>query len=169
MTTIEDLVAESEIRAVLARYCRGVDRGDRDLILSVYHDDAHDDHGNYNGDAIGFAEQIITKFDAAPEIGQHHVTNILIDLDGDIARVESYFLAINPGMPETGYGHDLVAGRYLDTFTRKNGEWRIQHRRVVMDVTRDAFAGEPWPADKLAVFPTGGRRENDPSSGFFNP
>src|SRR5690606_8703026 len=36
------------IHTVLMRYCRGVDRLDRDLIASVYHPDAYDHHGPSN-------------------------------------------------------------------------------------------------------------------------
>jgi hypothetical protein len=38
------LAAEREIRAALARYCRGIDRMEAELVRSVYHPDAHDDH-----------------------------------------------------------------------------------------------------------------------------
>ncbi|MEI4927160.1 nuclear transport factor 2 family protein, partial [Klebsiella pneumoniae] len=85
------------MRDTLARYCHGVDRGDREMIMSAYHRDGHDDHGGYKGDPAGFADYIIKKFDDAPEIGQHHITNVLIELDGDRAKVLSYFLALNPG------------------------------------------------------------------------
>ena len=39
------LVSKDEIRDVLMRYARGVDRGEADLITSCYHPDAVDDHG----------------------------------------------------------------------------------------------------------------------------
>jgi hypothetical protein len=39
------LLAERDIRGVLARYCRGIDRGDYDLVRD-YHSDAIDEHGD---------------------------------------------------------------------------------------------------------------------------
>lgn len=39
----------SEIWQVLMNYCRGVDRLDRELLLSCYHPDATDDHGIFMG------------------------------------------------------------------------------------------------------------------------
>ena len=47
--TLEELVAKQEISELLHRYCRGIDRFDRDLVRSCYHDDADDDHGIFRG------------------------------------------------------------------------------------------------------------------------
>ena len=106
---IDELLAREEITAVLYLYCRGVDRGNRDDLANVYHPDAHDEHGEYQGGPAGFADYIIDKFDRSPEIGQHHITNAIIELDlpHDRARVESYFLALNPGTPEAGGGIEI--------------------------------------------------------------
>ena len=39
------LLDKQEIHEVLMRYCRGIDRCDAELLHSVYHPDATDDHG----------------------------------------------------------------------------------------------------------------------------
>src|SRR3546814_11593208 len=44
-TMVRELYDKQKIREVVTRYCRGVDRMDRDLFLSAYHPDAIDDHG----------------------------------------------------------------------------------------------------------------------------
>jgi len=44
------LYAESKIRAALARYCRGVNRLDFDLVASVFHPGARNEHGAYHGE-----------------------------------------------------------------------------------------------------------------------
>ena len=46
---LQRLIDKDEIRDVMARYCRGVDRADWDLVRSTYHTDAYDDHGDYRG------------------------------------------------------------------------------------------------------------------------
>src|SRR5262245_17777267 len=43
------LLDKQAIQEVLARYCRGVDRADLELLRSVYHPDAIDNHGTFNG------------------------------------------------------------------------------------------------------------------------
>ncbi|MBT5754390.1 MAG: SnoaL-like domain-containing protein [Acidimicrobiaceae bacterium] len=40
------LIDKDEIRDVLMRYGRGVDRLDEELLRSCYHPDSHDDHGH---------------------------------------------------------------------------------------------------------------------------
>jgi hypothetical protein len=37
------------IEQVLMRYARGVDRGDKELLKSVYHEGGTDDHGSFVG------------------------------------------------------------------------------------------------------------------------
>ncbi|NKY87599.1 SnoaL-like domain-containing protein [Nocardia veterana] len=44
-------MAERDIDRALAAYCRGIDRRDAELLRSVYHDDAIDDHGDSLGGA----------------------------------------------------------------------------------------------------------------------
>jgi hypothetical protein len=155
-----------EIRDLLARYCRGIDRGDKALIASVYHDDAYDDHGTFKGSPREFAEVVVDRMDGTGVIGQHNVTNVLIELDGDRARGESYFVTWNPEADATGMGRlMLVLGRYLDTFERRDGVWKIATRQVVIDWTQPEADGSVWP--RLQHFSQGGRRERDPSHGFF--
>ena len=42
---LAELGDQQAIRDVLARYWRGIDRGDADLVRSTYHPDARDAHG----------------------------------------------------------------------------------------------------------------------------
>lgn len=167
---IEDLEAELEIRRVLARYCRGVDRGDLALLKSVYHPDAHDDHGMFVGSGWDFAEALVPAMDRNTLNSQHHLTNVLIERDGDRAAVESYVIALHPTRdPKSGVEvHQLAGARYLDRFEKRDGEWKIAERRVVIDWTRAGQPAEEWSAWKSTGL-RGARREHDPSHGFFTP
>src|ERR1035437_9239359 len=51
---VQRLLVEAEIREVLFRYCRGIDRLDEELVRSCYHPDAIDSHGNFEGDVDEF-------------------------------------------------------------------------------------------------------------------
>jgi len=106
---------------------------------------------------------VIDKFANTPRIAQHHVTNVFAEEDGTTAHVESYFIAFNPQPVEGGGEHDLGAGRYLDRFERRGGEWRIADRKVVNDIGRDALAGAPWP--RLDAFAAGARYARPVSTG----
>jgi ketosteroid isomerase-like protein len=164
---VDEISAHIEIMQALYRYCRGVDRGDADMICSAYHDDAIDQHGPFVGTAREFCAYLIGRMDAVPFVGQHHITNSLIDLDGDFADVESYFLALQPEPDEQGgFRHAVVCGRYLDRFARRNGSWKIAERKVIVDVSQGTGLGAAWT--RAATFLAGGRRESDPSAGKFS-
>ena len=156
---LDDLAAELGIRRAIYRYCRGVDRGDVAMIASAYHEDADENHGAFKGTGRQFAEHLVPLMDAAPETSGHHVTNILIERRGNTANVESYFMAFHA---QNEGGRAFVTGRYLDHFTCRDGDWKIAHRRVVID--SDSPAMESM---KLADYPRGKRREADPSHGWI--
>lgn len=165
--TVDELLAREQIRDVLFRYCRGVDRGDAELIASVYHADAVDEHGAFHGTGVDFAGHVVEAMDAVSNVGQHHLTNILIRVEGHSALVESYFIALHPYQPQGEAAPVLAAvgGRYLDRFECREGNWKIAHRRVVLDWSQERLSGAAWAA--ATDFPAGGRRQNDPSSGLF--
>ena len=54
--TVDDLLAKEEIREVIFRYARGIDRMDFDLVTACYHADAYDDHGTFQGNVPDFIE-----------------------------------------------------------------------------------------------------------------
>lgn len=163
--TLEELSAHLEIREALYRFCRGVDRGDKAEMLSAFHPDASDAHGP-GGPAV-IAEALVEKFDRTPRMGQHHVTNVLATVLGDTAVVESYFILFNAQDPGRGGEHDLVGGRYLDRFEKRDEQWLIAHREIVVDVARSGLAGQ----DILHSLPflVGARRDEDPSAALLGP
>jgi len=138
MRLIEDRQA---IYDVIVRYCRGVDRSDPDLVLAAFHDDAIDNHF---GVVLPFREAIGTlkaarSGGASPPsktTSMHNICNVLIELDGDVARCESYLIVIVRIPQDAGAIDWLHAGRYVDRFERRNGAWRIAHRTVVYDLER---------------------------------
>jgi hypothetical protein len=159
--TVDDLVAQHEIRDVLARYTRGIDRMDRELVLSCYHPGAHDDHGAFQGTAEEFADwarEVLAYFDTT----MHFLGQQLVEIDGDRAHSETYCVAYHRrSSREDEVGHDLWMGlRYVDLLERRNAEWRIADRRCVFDWTRrDAIDGE-WELPRQAL--RGARDRNDP-------
>jgi len=128
------MLDRAAIVEVLHRYCRGVDRSDRDLIRSSYHPDAWDDHGIFAGLGWDFADFIIDFFSKIGLTG-HSLSTCIIDIEGDVAYSETYCTTFHCDMrDEDGKLVDVyAAGRYLDRFERRNGEWRIAYRQVVVD------------------------------------
>lgn len=131
------LADKEEIRDVLMRYGRGIDRLDEELLRSCYHPDSHDDHGHWKGNGHDFAAFIVSSLPERTHHSTHAVANILIELDGenpDMAQSESYSLAYLRRTDEHGDEWlDFFSGRYVDRFERRDGVWRIADRVVVHD------------------------------------
>ncbi len=156
MLTLEEISGHIEIRNVLAAYARGVDRWDVETLKSCYHDDASDQHTMFNGNGHDFADFIVDHCSKAGGISQHHVTHSHIDVSGDRANVESYYIAFFQVD-----GQMLVtSGRYLDRFERRNDAWKIARRVCTIDLSRPMFPNESW--DGARDFPKIGPKGVDP-------
>ena len=119
---------EEEIRRVLYRYCRGVDRLDLDLVRSCYWPDATDDHGAFKGGVDAFIEWI-GRLLPRNDVTTHQLTNILIEPEGDdVAHVETYGMADHQTVGGPDEHNSTICFRYLDRFERREGEWRIADR-----------------------------------------
>ena len=136
----DDLEATRDRAAIydqLVAYCRAVDRCDEALLRSVYHPDAHDDHGAYQGDLEGFVEFVKTEVQARFRSTMHKLGNSFIELDGDVAHCETLAIGHHVRAEDGVDVDDLVLGiRYLDRFERRHGEWRIANRQLVFEWQR---------------------------------
>lgn len=131
MRDMNALLDREEIRDCLLRYCRGVDRFDRALILSAFHPDCLDEHGKFVGNSEEFADWALGQHGRAHLSHQHCVMNHRIDLDGDTAHSEAYFMFVS--MNRAGKPLTLGGGRYIDRLERRDGEWRIAARVTLRD------------------------------------
>jgi hypothetical protein len=150
---LADLLDRQQIVDVLHRYCRAVDRGDRALMRSVYHDDAIDRHGAFDGSAREFVEADLSPILPGLRGLMHSLANVLVEFDRPSAFVESHVTA-HHRLESGGVMTDLViGGRYLDRFEQRGGEWRIALRQAVYDWA--AIDGRPveWQDTVLAGFP----------------
>jgi ketosteroid isomerase-like protein len=132
------MLDKQAIREALDRYARGVDRLDAELLASAYHDDAIDDRGpmgTWHGGREA-AEQLIASMGPSMAMTTHHLTNVLIELDGDTAGVETYTWGVHTRLADGERRRMFTSGRYLDRFERRDGEWRIAHRRNISDMVR---------------------------------
>jgi hypothetical protein len=162
------LLDKDAIRDCLYRYCRGIDRADEGLLRSVYWPDAHDSHGAYAGTAGGFVDQAVPRLRSGGR-GVHQISNILIELHGDAAAVESSFLALqtNAAAPTL---ETFLCGRYLDRFERRDGLWGIAERTVVYDWIEERLRAELAQQDTDLFAkrrPTGARSTSDPVYSFL--
>ncbi len=128
------LTDKLEITEVLHRYARAVDRKDFDAVADCYFSDAIDNHGGYVGTVEGLIADMKVRHRTI-DSSMHFVTNVLVDLVGDVANVESYclcYLRQDPG-PDGRQARATIKCRYVDRFERRDGKWRIADRIVVFD------------------------------------
>lgn len=163
---LRDLLDEQAIRKVVLRYCRGIDRLDRELVRNCYHDDATDEHGSFAGspdDFVDWAFRIAARYD----LTMHFAGNLLVELgtpgrDGHrAARAETYGIAHHrrsAGPPELNL---LVGFRYVDRFERRDdGVWRIARRVCTTEWVRRDDESAWWPIPP--GMRTGRRDRTDP-------
>ncbi len=166
MSTLED---REEIRDVLFHYAHAIDRRRWELMGRIFHDDAIFQFGPVAGSCHDFIEQ--AKAIIEPTLSTHHqLGNILIAFDnsGDAADTETYMTAVHiipPGYPvpevfpprEENYSA-VIAGRYVDRFEKRDGEWRIARRTGLYDWREFREIGEADLANvpQDAVGKTGG-------------
>jgi hypothetical protein len=136
-TRLRQLSDRAEIADCITRCARGMDRHDAALMSSSYHDDAIDDHGPYVGPASGFIEHVngVDGVGGVHAAGfashQHYLLNQTIDVAGDEAHAETYYLFVGEQRPD---GRVMLSGgRYLDRLARREDRWAIAVRRVTME------------------------------------
>lgn len=160
---VERLRDRQEILDCLNRYCRAVDRLDRDLLLGCYHEDAIDDHAIFLGNREEFADWVMELHGRHQTATLHHITNHSCDLDGDVAHAETYY--IFAGMNRAGVPLTVCGGRYVDRFERRDGRWAIVARRSLIEwqgtpgevfIRREPTGADPGRAEVA-------RDQSDPS------
>ena len=158
--TIEALLAESEIKDVHLRFCRANDRRDQELMRSCFHADAEIElHETLNVEAfLALGRAVLGRY----TVTWHKASNQLVEVDGDAAWAEHYTTSTHRiAADETGPERDFVAfGRYVDRMERRNGEWRIARRKMILDFIRT----DPVPPSPPGFGTGGGARDrSDPS------
>ena len=155
---VRDLAARRDINDCLCRYMRGQDRLDPALHRSAFHDDAWVDCGLMNGTAdefVAFAQGFLGDIEGS----QHIIGQVQLSVKGDAASGEVYFFAWHR-LHEDGVPTDLlVAGRYIDEYACRDGDWRIVRRRELIDWAKSTPAADQFLRDN--PLPMGARRGAD--------
>jgi len=72
---LQQLLDRHQIHDCILRYCSAVDRFDREMLLSVYHPDAMDDHGGFVGSAAQFVDWAFAYHAKYQHTHKHYVLN----------------------------------------------------------------------------------------------
>ncbi len=130
---IKELQDRQAITDLIYRYCRAVDRIDRELGYSIWHPDSHADYGDfYKGDGTGVIDMICQQHSRALA-HSHQVANILISLDGDTAGSEAYITATVRVQNEDRLLQIVTWNRYIDSWSLRDGRWGLDRRICLRD------------------------------------
>ncbi|CAN7233925.1 nuclear transport factor 2 family protein [Phenylobacterium sp. LjRoot225] len=159
---VQELIDRQRIWECLLRYTRGMDRLDRDLVLSAYHSGGMEDHGVFIAPFEVFTDQALGFHRDAEVRTQHIMNNHWCEIDGDVAHAETYVACY----AVTSAGKESYSlGRFIDRLEKRGGRWGIVDRVCVREGSTDLpsngalenFAPEP----RSFARPT--RDRNDPS------
>jgi hypothetical protein len=165
---LQELIDKQAIYEVLCRYCRGVDRLDKELVLSCFHPDTPDTHLGlggklYTGTIEEYLDGEFPKFRDTIAGVMHYIMNFLCEVEGDQAVAETYQLSTTWGKDPTDPRVNMQnSNRYIDRFERRNGEWRIAERQLLRNYTYIETRPSEFP-DVINGWPKSARDRTDPA------
>ena len=122
----------------IVREARGRDRQDVALTLGCYWPEGIDEHGPVLSPAPEYPARANAGHAAFFAATSHSITSHLCEIDGDTAWCESY--VVGGLLAKDGKTCKISPGRYIDRLERRGGEWRILHRRTVVDMALEGDA-----------------------------
>lgn len=143
---LQAAIDRSEILDALARYCRGVDRLDVELIDSVYHSKAYDDHIMLQANAPEIGKRLVEMMAGMATSSLHFITPPTIQLAGDRAFSETYWMSKHLRMVDGAEWRREANGRYLDSWEREDGQWKIIRRECILESVHLVPGEDPDPA-----------------------
>ena len=161
---IEELLAKQAIRDQLSRYCRALDRMDKQAAYDLWHEGATTHfEGGYEGTGHGFVDWVWGTH-AMMRRHSHQITNVLVEVDGGTARSEAYYTVVLwlADQPEDAQTEIVSRGRYLDRWSKRDGRWAIDERLHLAD------AQSLLTVQRLRDSPSSARDESDPSFRLFS-
>jgi hypothetical protein len=167
---LRTLLDKQAIHDLVLTIARGTDRYDGRLLSECIARDAVIDLGGPEPmKGAAFASALKPPSDPRPG-RMHLIANVLVDVDGNSAFAESYFVSYQDILREGERATRIRSGRYLDKFRRDGHGWKLAQRtivdewarqdKVIEPVPQGRHLGKPAPADLLyAVLQTLGSKQ----------
>ncbi len=122
------------INDLFVRYTTALDAGDVETIVACFTED-----GALESPAVGvysgrqgireFAERF-ARFHAGGSQLRHFISNLAMQVDGDVAHATCYLLNV---ITRDGKTELMAPGRYDCRLAKVGGDWLFRHRLVVLD------------------------------------
>jgi hypothetical protein len=127
---IDALLDKQDIMDCLARFSRGMDRFDRDIYMSAFHDDAEMAAGPFVGSAADCWDWAVPMHETGQIVTHHALLQTTIDLNGDTAHTETYYQFVGRNRDESIW---VAGGRYVDRLEKRAGQWKIALRTNIIE------------------------------------
>lgn len=147
-----ELKSKQSISEVLTHNNLGLDRGDLDLFLLAYHEDALVEHDMFSESAAAYYKRILAGTCDKTLSSMRFTSNVLIEIDEmtrTIAVCESYFQAVVRFQRGAEVFDQIECGRCFDHFEVRTGNkrcrmgsWKISHRVILSDWSRTERVAE---------------------------
>ncbi|WP_340589002.1 nuclear transport factor 2 family protein [Erythrobacter alti] len=168
---LQAVVDKVQITECTARLARGEDRRDAGLIRSCWWPDATYDYGVQNGSFEEYLAWVVPGADAIKNT-QHVLGQSHIELNGDAAKAETHVISYHRVDMGAGDQDTCIGARYLDTFEKRDGEWRVANRVMLYDWFSDLGDAFDWSQGVMGMPFTAehysGRAKDDFSERFFD-
>lgn len=134
-TDLKRLLDEAALRRTAELYAQGADRRDPVTWAAITTADCVIEAP---GITLRGQREIVQALGIMAQLyvaTQHRVSNQIVTIEGDTARGETYGEADH--LSVTGGGRTLLswAIRYQDRWRREDGQWRFEHRFLILDWT----------------------------------
>ena len=155
---VQALIDRQEILDCELRYCSGVDRFDREMLLSAYHPGAIDDHGAFVGTAEEFVDWAFAYHRKYQHGHKHYILNHRCEFDGDTAHAETYWLFAG----RNTFARPPVASRrpLFGPARKARRKWAIAARKCVIE-WGGSLNDIEVPAEAAAVYALTGIASRD--------
>ena len=133
---LQELASKQAIRDTLSHYCRGLDRMDKAMACSVWHDDGTAHYIDmFEGSGHGFVDWVWQAHEGM-ERHSHQMSNVLIEVEDNTAVSEAYVTVVLWTNPDNNGQQQEIIGRsrYLDRWSLRDQRWAIDHRTHVLDM-----------------------------------
>jgi SnoaL-like domain len=132
---LQALLDKQEIHERLTMFCRGMDRFDHASYSAAFWPDATMAAGPFVGTPQECWDWAVPMHEAGQILTHHSLLNCTIDIQGDTAHTETYYIFVGRNRDESLW---QAGGRYVDRFERRadksgGAEWRIAMRHNAIE------------------------------------
>lgn len=129
------MLDRQDIHDCLVNFCRGMDRFDREIYLSAFHDDAVVAAGPFVGNAADCYDWAMPMHEQGQISTQHIILNVSYDIDDSTlhtgtAHTETYYQFVARNRDDSNW---VAGGRYIDRFEKRDGQWKIALRTNIIE------------------------------------